>query len=323
MEALFQKLDELIEKYDNFIILAHKAIDLDAYGSALALYKIIEAKNKTPYLLLDKKQENNAINKSISLLIEKNISINYMHTINKTIDNVLVIILDTNKKELMENPSIIDMYKDIIIIDHHVENNNSISDYLFKYVDNEVSSTTEIIVEYLKFSNIKIDSIIASILLAGLVIDTNSFNNKTTYKTHETASYLLKIGASNVEKQELLKQDKESYFKRQYFIKKSYMIKDNIAICLMDNKKYKRYELALISEDLLQFDKVEASFTIGFIEKNIIGISSRSIGTIDVEKYMRCLGGGGHKTDAACNIRSRNLLKVQKKLIKIIKKLGE
>ena len=40
------------------------------------------------------------------------------------------------------------------------------------------------------------------------------------------------------------------------FVKNSNMITDNIALCVMDENVYKKYMLALISEDLLQFDKV-------------------------------------------------------------------
>ena len=77
--------------------------------------------------------------------------------------------------------------------------------------------------------------------------------------------------------------------------------------------------LALISEDLLQFDKVEASFTIGYVDENSVGISARSIGNIDVENIMYKLGGGGHKTDAATEIKGTNIEDVKNKFLKVIK----
>ena len=155
-------------------------------------------------------------------------------------------------------------------------------------------------------------------MLAGIEIDTNAFNIKTSSKTFEAAAYLLKIGASNIEKQKLLKENKESYCKRQEFVKNSYMLNDNMALCVMDNKIYPKYELALISEDLLQFDNVEASFTIGYTDKNTVGISARSIGEIDVERIMECLGGGGHKTDAAASIENKKIEEVKEELLKQI-----
>ena len=43
MENLFQKLNEFINEYDNFIIMGHKDPDLDSLGSALGLCEIIES----------------------------------------------------------------------------------------------------------------------------------------------------------------------------------------------------------------------------------------------------------------------------------------
>ena len=99
----------------------------------------------------------------------------------------------------------------------------------------------------------------------------------------------MEMGADNIEKQKLLKENKDKYCKRQEFIKKSYMITDDMALCVMDTNKYMRYELALNSEELLQFDDVEASFTIGYINNDTVGVSARSIGKIDVENIMRKL----------------------------------
>ena len=195
---------------------------------------------------------------------------------------------------------------------------DQIENPIFSYIDNSKSSATEIMAAYLKSLNLKIEPIIATIMLAGIEVDTNEFNIKTSPETFKTAAYLLELGANNIDKQNLLKENKENYCKRQDFIKKSYMINKNMALCVMDKNIYERYQLALISEDLLQFDDVEASFTIGFIDKNIIGISARSIGEIDVEAIMRSLGGGGHQTDAACTIESKKLEEVKQKLLQSI-----
>ena len=46
MEKLFEKLNEIIREYDNFIIMGHKDPDLDSLGSSLGLCEIIESFNK-------------------------------------------------------------------------------------------------------------------------------------------------------------------------------------------------------------------------------------------------------------------------------------
>ncbi len=320
MHKIHEQITKQIEQHDEVILLAHKSIDLDAFGSALCMYHIITSYGKKAVILMDDIQKNMSIQKSMQLLIEKGISIEYITK--EKLDNTknsLVIILDTNKKELLEYPNIIDKFCDYIVIDHHIESENTINNALVKYIDNDVSSTAEMITTYLKETNKSIPNTVATILLAGLTIDTNNFNIKTTNKTYETAAYLMTLGADNIEKQQLLKENKESYVVRQDFIKNSDMINDTMALCVMDHHIHSNYELALIAENLLQFDTVEAAFAIGFIGKRLVGISARSVGKIDVEVYMRALGGGGHKTDAACTIKSGNLYKVKKMLLKRLK----
>lgn len=322
MTDMYEKITEQINTHDCFIILAHKSIDLDAFGSALCMYQIIESFGKQVAILMADTQKNISIRKSIRLLEENKIPIQYVNKNNLNFETKkdLVIILDTNKKELLEYPGILEKYSDVILLDHHIESENTIKNTLIKYIDNNVSSTAEMLVTYLKTLQKTISKEVATILLAGLTVDTNNFNIKTTSKTYETASYLMELGADNIEKQQLLKENKENYVARQDFVKNSSMINDNMALCMMDHKIYQNHELALIAEDLLQFDAVEASFTIGFIGKRLVGISARSVGKIDVEQYMRVLGGGGHKTDAACTIKTNNLQKVRKRLLKLIQK---
>lgn len=311
----FKKIETIISSYDNFIIMAHKGMDLDAYASCLVMYQILKSKNKNAYVYMSKELENKSVEKSVQKVEENGIKIDYQYE-EKAIKNVLVIILDTHKKELIENYLYIENYPNIII-DHHVKNYESIKSE-YTYINEEMSSVSEIMVNYIKYLSLKIDPIIATILLGGMDVDTNSFNIKTTAETFEAAAFLLKSGANIMEKKKILKEDKENYCKRQDFVKQSTMINKNMALCEMDDNIYKRHILALISEDLLSFDDVEASFTIGYTDDKTVSISSRSIGSIDVEKIMFELGGGGHKTDAACEIKNTTISDVKRKLLSII-----
>lgn len=321
MQNIFKKIMKHIENNSHIIIISHKGMDLDAVGSSLCLYKIIKNFNKEPYIFLDDIRNNEIINKSIEKLKEAQVEVNFIteRDLNNFNDkDTLIIVLDTNKKGLLSYSKIVEDFNEIILIDHHIKSDDQIDNTLFSYINNDKSSTTEIMTDFLKYLNIKVEPIIATVMLAGIEIDTNGFNIKTSADTFKTAAFLLEMGADNIEKQNLLKENKDVYCKRQDFIKKSYMINENMALCIMDKNIYERYQLALISEDLLQFDDVEASFTIGFIDHSIIGISARSIGKVDVEKIMRALGGGGHQTDAACTIESKNLDEVKEKLLQSI-----
>ena len=174
------------------------------------------------------------------------------------------------------------------------------------------------VANYLKYLNKKVSPLIATIMLSGIEIDTNSFNVKTTAETYEAAAFLAKMGADNVIKQELLKESKDEFVRRQEFVRDSFMINRNMAMCILDDNIYDKEDLATIAEELLQFDEVEASFSIGKLSKTTIGVSARSIGKINVEEIMTQLGGGGHITEAAAQIKKSSIDKVKKAIIEIV-----
>ena len=99
METLFNKLNEIINEYDSFIIMGHRDPDLDSLGSSLGLYEIIESFDKKAYLFLDNKHledYNSNINQAFKK-IEKDIKFvndrNYKKIIDKTLLSLLVIFL--------------------------------------------------------------------------------------------------------------------------------------------------------------------------------------------------------------------------------------
>ena len=55
MQRVFEKLNEIIKQYDNFIVMGHKDPDLDSLGSCLGLIEIIESFEKHAYLFLNDK----------------------------------------------------------------------------------------------------------------------------------------------------------------------------------------------------------------------------------------------------------------------------
>ena len=125
------------------------------------------------------------------------------------------------------------------------------------------------------------------------------------------------MGADSILKQELLKESKEDYLKRSNYLKTSFMINKNMAMCIV-NKECTSLDLAEIAEELLGFEDVEVSFTIGKIDEKTIGVSARSLGKISVEKIMKKLGGGGHKSNAASQIKNKTIKEVKQEIINLL-----
>lgn len=310
MEETFKRLTKLIKGCEKIIFMTHQNMDLDGFSSILALSEIVSSFKKENYILIDNNQKNTSIEKAFKLLKQNKLEFNYIYKKNvlKLLDDdTILIVLDVHRPNLTEMPTLLSKTKNVVVIDHHLKCKQYIQDTLITYLNSNMSSTIEIISNYLKYLNKTISPIIATMMFAGMEIDTNSFNVKTTSQTFETAAFLINMGADNILKQELLKEDRDEYIERQRYIESSYMINENMIICPLDNKIFDNNTLAQIAEDLLQFDNVKVSFCIGYISKNKVGISARSIGDYDVEKIMKNLGGGGHLTEAATQIKNVNI----------------
>ena len=260
-----------------------------------------------------------SMKKAFHVLEEEDINFIDKTNYKEYLEKPLLIITDLHRKSLLEYEEILDEIGDVVIVDHHLIGKDKVEAKL-EYIDSKASSATEIAAQYLKYKEKEIDSIIATIMLAGIEIDTNGYNMKTSEKTFKTAAFLMSQGADNILKQKILKISKEDYIKRTKQIEKSYLI-HNMMICKLHKKNYNPSYLATMSEDLLRFDKVEASFTIGKLSNGKTGISARSLGNINVETYMSELGGGGHLTDAACQLENKTLKEAEKLLLKVIKEV--
>lgn len=322
MQKKLNRIIYEIQKHENIVIMGHKNADLDVLASAVCMFQIVKSFNKDCFIYLDIDEYNPSIEKALYYLKRYNKTIYLTKTLNKKIINedTLLIIVDTQVPELLENEEVLNICKDVIIIDHHGTNRRYITKAKLEHIDPSKSSVVEIMVGYLKELNYKVDSLISTIMLAGMEIDTNNYNTKTTAETYEAAAFLLNNKANQILKRKIQKESKEAYLKRNELIKKSFMITKDVAICVLDNNVYYRSDLAEISEDLLTLDNVEAAYTIGRTETNEVSISARSLGSYDVKKIMQQLGGGGHKNEAAAQITGTTKEKVKEELIELIKR---
>lgn len=321
MNEIYKKLTDQIKNHNQIFIMAHKNLDLDALGSIVSLCKIIQTFGKVSYIFKNEQEENTSILKAIENLQKAQIEVPFVsknNYSNYVTEDSLVIILDTHKKSMVECGEILDIVRDIIVIDHHIRSGEVIENTVFTSINANLSSMNEFMVGYLKYLNKSVEPTLATIMLAGIEVDTNAFNTKTSITTYEAAAILARLGADNIVKQELLQENKEIYMNRQKLILNSFRVGEYFEICVLDDKIYERKDLAIVSLELLKFEDVEASFTIGKTSDHSIGISARSLGRINVEHYMSLLGGGGHITDAAAQMVGTDLEEVKKLLLKTI-----
>ena len=294
METLFQKLTEVLSKYQTIIIMSHQNPDLDAIGSSMGLSQILTEMGKKSYILLhtkDKKEYNSSVQQALEKV--HTVEFLYPETLSKKIgEDTVLIVLDVHQKERVEYPEIFDLVSNVIVLDHHIKSNSYIKDTELFYIDSTMSSMVELISHYAKYCGVNLSVIVSTIMLAGMEIDTNGFNLKTTEKTFEVAAFLTSMGADSVLKQTLLKESKDEFLRR-----------------------------AEVAEELLNFEYIEATFAIGQLNENTVGVSARSMGDINVCDVMKAMGGGGHITNAACEVQDKTVKEVERKLKNILGEL--
>lgn len=310
MDYLFESLTKNIKSHSNVILMTHKHPDLDGMSCCIALSKVISSFKKSNFVVFPNENVNESLKKGFKLLEDNNISIPFMKSddILRVIDdNSLLIVLDIQNPDIVESPILLDRVNDIFVIDHHTNSSNHIENALFEYINSNKSSTVEIIAEYLKYLNKKLNPIIITLMAAGMEIDTHSYSLKTTEETFRMAGFLTRLGADPILKKDLLKESMDDVMRRHDYIKNSFMIRPGFLMCDMGSKEdFDPIDLAILADELLRFDGVDVSFAVGRLNKNTVGVSARSMGKISVSNIMAAIGGGGHVTDAAAQIKNKS-----------------
>ncbi len=321
-----RKINKAIRSSKTIFIMAHKDLDLDALGSSIGMIQYLKRKRKSVYLIIDDKTHELGVEKvlreldgCLNIIRSEHIEENLNPKSNKN----LLIVLDTNKTDLVQSELALKKIDKKLVIDHHDLGKSSIKNCIM-INDNKISSTCEMITNLIEYYDIQIDSYYATILLSGVVLDTNNFTLNTTSETFYTAYYLTSLGASAKKVQYLLKQDITEYTEREKLLSSIETIDNKIAITkATQNTQYRREDLAKVADTLLFFNNIEASFVIGRIGKETIGISARSLGSYDITKILTKLGGGGDTYGGAAVFTDTTISNVEKELKRLIKEEGE
>lgn len=318
IKELKNTLEEQIINSDHITIIPHLGVDFDAIGSAIGLSLIAKKLNKESCIIVD--DPHYKIDSGVQIIINEAIEKGY-NIINKEkylqskSQNNLFILTDVNKSYLISLQE--EIYnKNILIIDHHATDNNTVKANNI-YIDTSISSMCELTTKLLSLFKIKYDQDIANYLLAGIYLDTNRLTKNVTPETMIAVAKLLEYKADMNKVTELFVEDFISDRKIQELISKVNFFTYTIATVMGDNKLYTKEELAKAADYLLKY-KVDAAFAIGFIEENLISISARSKGKINVGDIMQTLNGGGNEYSAATKIKDHDIKEVEKQLKKAL-----
>ncbi len=316
-------LMDLIQACSNVIIMGHKNSDLDCIGSEIGVYKIVSYLGKECNIVLNK------VTTSIKSFYERVLAetdyaekafVNGDEAMMKIRENTLLIVVDTHKQSICEYPKLIDKAKKIVVFDHHRKGTEFIENSVLTYHEPYASSTCELITEMFLYMNrdISLLNIEADGLLAGITVDTKNFAFKTGTKTFEAAAYLKRKGADTIRVKILFQNSIEYYALKAKVIEGMETFNRNMAIAVSEsNIENPPLLAAQVSDELLNIKGIEASFVLCENEDKI-NISARSLGKINVQLIMEKLGGGGHQTVSAAQVKNVDIEEAIALLKKVI-----
>ncbi|MDA3129330.1 DHH family phosphoesterase [Aliibacillus thermotolerans] len=303
-------LRDFVLESDQVIVMGHKNPDMDAIGAAIGVLKIAEVNDTDAYVVVDPKEINPDVQKLMDEIEKHEYLWSQFITPNEALDHItrqtLLVVVDTHKPSLVIEPKLVKAIDRVVVLDHHRRGEEFIKDPVLVYMEPYASSTAELVTELLEYqpAPVKMDTLEATALLAGIIVDTKSFAIRTGSRTFDAASFLKSHGADTTLVQMLLKEDIETYVKRSHLIANSFIYREGIAIGVApEGEVYDQILIAQAADTLLTMDHVKGSFVISRRGDGKISISARSLGDVNVQVIMEMLGGGGHLTHAATQFK--------------------
>ncbi|WP_025692507.1 DHH family phosphoesterase [Paenibacillus zanthoxyli] len=300
-------LRDLIQESDRVIIMGHRNPDIDAVGASIGLLRAAQMYNVEANIVLE------GPNPSITRMLEQirrdeelySSFITTEQALQIMTEHTLLIVVDTHKASMTMEPRLVQYASRIVVVDHHRRGEEFINEAVLVYLEPYASSTCELVTELLQYihEKVKLSTLEATMLLAGITVDTKQFALHTGSRTFEAAGFLRRLGADTILIQRMLKEDLQEYISKAEIIKHARMVYDHIALVVTaPGMKIPQLLIAQTADTLLGMTNVLASFVISERPDGLIGISARSLGRMNVQVVMEKLGGGGHLTNAAVQL---------------------
>lgn len=307
-----EALREFIVAKDQVIVMGHKISDPDSFGACMGIYRAAVALEKKAHIVI------NDVSTSIKPLYDeiaqssvygKDIFQTSGEALDYISDSAMVVVVDTNKPQMTECPELLKRSKTIAVLDHHRQSSTVIDNAVLSYIEPYSSSTCEMVAEVLQYivDDIKVPSIEADCLYAGIMIDTRNFMNRTGVRTFEAAAYLRRCGADITRVRKMFQDDMESYRAKAEAMRMAEVYREQYAIAECPSDIASPTVLAAqTANELLDINGIKASFVLTVYDGRIF-LSARSIDEVNVQIIAEKLGGGGHINSAGAQFEHTNV----------------
>ena len=330
VRVMAQAIKEAILDVKRVFIVGHKNMDFDCMGSCLCMSRICAANAKEVYIVSEsggiEPQLDNAMHVYAPVLNDRHHFITEEEAMNIASKDDLVIAVDFHNPNHCNAPQILNFVDKVIVIDHHRRSEAFIDTPLLVYVETSASSVSELVTEFIPYSSSRLDlsEAEATIMYLGILIDTNRFKQRTGSRTFEAAAALRKMGVDPIEAENLLKEDFIDFEAKTNIMKYGKLVFGNMIVAAVDNNEIiSRTMMSQVADYLLNIKGIEASFVIAKTAENVVAVSARSRGVVNVQLIMEAMHGGGHFTAAALSRDDTSVAAINEELMATIKKSTE
>lgn len=312
---------ELIADAGEVYIMGHSFADMDAVGAAAGICCAARKRGKQARIVIDR--EHTAAETLIARLDAlpeySGVFLTPAEAFLQMRADTLLVVVDTNRPDMVENPQLLESCNRVAVIDHHRRAATYIENAAFNFHEPYASSASELVTELLQYLVEPTDLLReeAGALLAGIVLDTKHFTQRTGGRTFEAAAFLRRSGADTAEVQRLFQGDLKDMVTKYDIIRRAEMYRSNIAVSVVEESGVDRVAAAQAADDLLTLKGVQASFVIYAAEGAVL-MSARSLGEINVQVILEALGGGGNSTTAGARIEDTDPESVRQQLIGVL-----
>ena len=321
VRVMAHTLRELVNRSSNVIICGHRNMDFDCMGSALGMARIAQTMQK-PTVIIAKtggiEEKLNAVVKSH--LDELNQEVRFVtesEAMNQLQDKTLVVMVDHHNISQSNGSKLLENAKNVAIIDHHRRSTEIGVQPIFVYIEAGASSASELITELIPYisNRVELSELDATIMLAGMTIDTGHFHIRTGARTYDAASALRRNGADPAVVNEYLKDSYEEFSIKASAIARSQQYPHGVVVVPVKDQVMTRSMMSQIADEVLDIQGVDCAFVIADDTDNETAVSARSTGKVNVQLIMEKMGGGGHMTAAAVQRNKCSIDDLQKELL--------
>ena len=294
---------ELLRDARTILLFPHVQMDGDAFGSSIALCRMLRNEGKTAFVIV-----NEQIPQNLVFLVSDGCAEYCVESIELPEPPDLCFAIDCSDRLRIEGREELFLSgKKTACIDHHVTHDGFAQ---YNYIDTKAAATGEIVFRLAKLLETELDTMTAEAIYVAIVTDTGNFQySNTTKKTHAAVAELYDCGIDHSKISVELFQS----------IRREKLILTGIVLSTMVFFADGKGCITSITKEALRQSGAFMSETEGIVEqlRNIRGVEiaiilkeddgrvkvgMRSKTAADVAAISQRFGGGGHEKAAGCTI---------------------